>query len=178
MTPLRILPWVLLACLWVFGVATYGADLPADLPQSINLGGDVTATMPSSLGRWLLIPLVATGSLGFILGLTLALPKYPQLFNFPEKERFLRLPARYRGPVLRAMQTTLDATATTMMLMLGTTYFAFWRVARGHDLGASHLAIVLGAVAFAPVVLILVARVNAATEEAERRWKDAGSPAE
>ncbi len=155
MTPLRILPWVLLACLWVFSVAT-----------------------SSSLERWLFIPLVATGSLGFILGLTLALPKYPQLFNFPEKERFLRLPARYRGPVLRAMQTTLDATATAMMLMLGTTSYALWRAARGDDSASSHVAIVLGAVAFSPVVLILVARVNAATEEAERRWKDAGSPAD
>jgi uncharacterized membrane protein len=177
MTPFRILPWVLLLMLLVFTGATYGDVSLTELPQRINAAGRVTDTMPKTLVNWFLLPGIAVLTQLGLTVITVLLPRRPELFNFPEKDRFLRLPPSYRAPVIREMQLTLDVTGTVTTLMLCVVQFVLWRAAIGASGSANGPWIAVAAIFVGPAILLMVTRVTSATEAAEKQWKAAGSPA-
>lgn len=169
---LRILPWAIWAALVVFSIATY-AGLPAEIPRHLNAAGAITGSVERSWMSWMLLPLIAAAVQGFITWLTLLLPSQPELFNFPEKERFLKLPAAYRGDVIARMQETMDVIGALTMLALFAVQIVLWRSALGHASKSTLPLMLVGTVVFIPVALLLTLRVNSATEVAERKWKAA-----
>jgi uncharacterized membrane protein len=173
---LRMLPWALWAALLLFSVATY-EDLPAAIPRHLNASGAVTATTTKSLLSWLMVPGIGLLMLAFISGLAALLPKKPQLFNFPEKERFLTIPEAYRGPVIARMRETLDVTNVFMVLVFGIVQIMMWRVSRGDSAQGYSLGLIIGTILFTPGIFLLTARVNRAVDEAEQRWKASGRKA-
>lgn len=175
MTPLRILPWALWVALLLFTAATYSA-LPAEIPQQLDFAGRVTRSTPRGWLSWMMLPLISGLILGVLTVLRASLPKRPQHFNFPEKERFLRLPPRYRALVIPHMQATLDFTSVFLVLTMGGVQYTLWRTALGERTDGLELMIPLGSVIVLPLLLILTSRVNTATEDAERKWKADGSP--
>lgn len=175
MTALRILPWTLLAALFAFTLGTYGG-LPAEIPTHINGAGEPTNIVTKSLGNWLLLPLVALGVQVLLAGISAILPKRPDLFNFPEKARLLALPPSYQAPAVAWMRIVLDVSALMTLLIMGYVQWMLWRTALGHRESAGLAIILGGTVVMAPTILILVWKVNEATIESERKWKDAGSP--
>lgn len=172
MMALRILPWALWVAIAVFSVATFG-ELPAEIPRHLSAAGDVTRSTPTSWWSWMLLPIIAFVTLGLLSGIEAALPKRPDLFNFPEKERLLALPPEYRRDVIREMQMVLSATAVLAMLVFGVVQVVMWRAAHGHPTSFALPLISVSAIAFVPVVLLLTSRVNNATIEADRRFKAA-----
>ena len=167
---LRLLPWLLWAALLLFSIATYGG-LPADLPRRINAAGDVTQTDPRSLFNWLLVPGIAAFVQGMLSFVSSLLPTQPELFNFPEKERFLKIPSAYRGPVIARMRDVLDIVGTFTMALIFFVQFGLWRVGLGERLPALMPIILIGSIGFLPLVLLLSVRINSAVDEAEQRWK-------
>ena len=166
---LRLLPWALCLALVLFTAATY-STLPAAIPQHLNAAGEVTRTLPTSWFTWMLLPLIAVVIQGLMTGATLLLPKRPDLFNFPEKERFLKLPPEYRGDVIPRMQQTMDALGALTVLVLFGVQVMLWRVALGHSPSNVFPILILCTVVFLPAALVLTARVNTATEEAHKKW--------
>jgi uncharacterized membrane protein len=169
----RILPWVVLIGLVVFSAATY-ADLPAEIPTKISARGIVTHTAPKGLFEWFLLVGIAALTQAFMTGLTVMLPKKPELFNFSEKEKFLRLPKEYQRPVIVHMQFAMDIIGALTMMTLGFVQWMIWRTALGHPPGLS-LAWLMGlTVLIAPVAFLLVGRVSAEVDIQERRAREAG----
>lgn len=175
MISLRILPWALLVGLFAFAFGTYDT-LPAEIPTHVNSAGEPTRVVAKSLGKWLLLPLVALGVQALMAGISALLPKRPDLFNFPEKARLLTLPPAYQAPAVAWMRVTLDISALMTLLIMGYVQWMLWRTALGHREGAGMAVIMVGTILMLPAILIVVSKVNDATIEGERRWKEAGSP--
>lgn len=167
---LRALPWAMWATLLLFSVATYG-DLPPEIPQHFNAAGKVTSTMPKSPLSWMMVPGIALVSLAGLGWLSAVLPKKPHLFNFPEKERFLKIPDAYRAPVIARMRETLDVTNIFMVLVFGTVQVMIWRAGLGDSPGGYSVGLIIGTVMFTPGIFLMTSRVNSAVDEAEKRWK-------
>jgi uncharacterized membrane protein len=173
---LRVLPWVLWAVLVGFSVLTFDT-LPAEIPRHLNSAGAITSSVPRTWFSWMLLPIVALATQWLLFGLAHHLPKDPSLFNFPEKEKFLKLPPAYRGDVIPRMQSALDVAGVFMMLMILFVQWLMWRTALGQETPSTMTYILVPTVLLVPLMLILTSRVNSAVEDAERKWKAAGSPA-
>lgn len=168
----RALPWLMWVTLVLFSVATY-STLPDQIPQHLNAAGEVTRTMQRSFWSWLLLPGIAGLTLGLVSWSGAFVARKPQYFNFPEKERFLKIPAEFHGPVLVRMRETLDVTGIFLILVMGYVQFMMWRSAQGTNVQGMSIGLIVGTVMFTPAILILTSRVNTAVDEAEQRWKSA-----
>ena len=169
---LRLLPWAIWCALVVFSVATY-AGLPGDIPQHINAAGETTRSAGKTWFTWLLLPGVAGLTLALLSGLTLAFPKHPDLFSFPEKERLLKIPAEYRGEVIQCMQQTMDVIATLTIAVMAFVQYTLWQLAHGRPMSNALPIILISTVVFLPVALVMTSRVSRATEAAEKKWRAA-----
>lgn len=168
---LRILPLGLLALMLAFAVGTY-PDLPAQIPTNFDFNGAVTGVRTKSIQSWFGLPFIALGVHLLLLTVTQMLPQKPHLFNFPDKERFLRLPTAYQGPVIAAMQWTLDMTSLAVMLVMATVQVLMWRAAMGKTDEIAHLAFLIGSIILGPAILISITRVTNAVDAAEKRWRE------
>jgi multisubunit Na+/H+ antiporter MnhG subunit len=168
---IRFLGFGLLLAMVVFAAATYGA-LPDRIPTKLALDGTPLRMGDRSWLGWYGLPALGAAIFALMQGIAAALPKRPHWFNFPDKERFLRLPPPYQAPVIAMMRVILDAAALGTLLSLLVVQLTMWRVANGHAAGAlafvPHFAFLL-----APVILILVTRVSEAVEREEKRWRAA-----
>ncbi len=166
---IRFLAFGLLFAMVVFAAATYGS-LPDRIPTKLALDGTPQRMGDRSALGWFGIPALGVAMFALLQGIAVALPRRPHWFNFPDKERFLRLPATYQAPVIAKMRVILDVAALGMLLILFVVQLTTWRVANGHPVGA--LAFVpLFAFLLTPVILILVSRVSEAVEREEKRWR-------
>lgn len=172
----RTVSWTLVLLLFAFALGTFGG-LPEQIPTGIDASGNARGLREKSLLVWLLVPLMALLIQGMLEWIRASLPRRPHWFNFPDKDRFLRLPERFRPPVLDAMRATLDITAGVGHLPLLLVQYLLWQTAIGHPSGSGVVFVLVAGVFIGPVILITVGRVTAATDEAERRWKAEGSPA-
>jgi hypothetical protein len=172
---LRALPWVLLLVSFVFALATW-SSLPETIPMRLNSRGEVSRLVAKSFWPWFGLPLVALGSHWLMYGVGLLLPKHPALFNHPEKERFLKIPRAFHGPVIAEMRTLLDAASGGVVCTIVLVQFILWRAAVGTPV-ATATARGLGVAALkAPVILLFLPRSTPAGGEAERAWQAAGDP--
>jgi len=168
---LRILPFGIFALLLAFAAGTY-AGLPAAIPTHFDFSGAVTGVRTKSIQSWFGLPVIALGVHLLLLTVTQMLPKRPHLFNFPDKDRFLRLPTAYRGPVIAAMQWTLDLTSLLVMLVMATVQVLLWRASLGKADGIAHLSLLIFSILLGPAILISITRVTNAVDAAERRWRE------
>ena len=167
---LRVLPWGLCGALVLFSVATY-VTLPEMIPQHFDAAGNITAMTERSWGSWAAIPIIAVVTLVFLAGLSAAITRKPQLFNFPEKERFLRIPEAHRGPVIDRMREMLDVAASVTVLVFSLVQFMIWRTALGNPAGGLSIGLVVLPLVAAPGLLVMLSRINGAVDEAEQRWQ-------
>lgn len=170
MNSTRILPWVVVIGLIGFTAATY-TGLPAEIPTKISSSGVVTHTEPKTLFNWFLLVGITALTQAFLTGITIMLRGKPELFNFPEKERFLALPSEYRPPVIERMQFVMDIVGTLTMLFLFYVQFMLWRVALGNPHHLGFAAMIVLTIFFVPVTFLLVGRVSAEVEVQEKRWR-------
>lgn len=173
---LRLLPWALLLGLVVFVIGTYG-QLPDTIPLKLDGSGRIVRSGTKSWFNYGGITMVAVAVQCLLGALSWYLPKKPSLYNFPDKERLLRLPARYQRRAIDLMRSTLDAIAALTLLTMWAVQWLIYRAATGHPDANTLVYIVLLAVATGPVALILTSRISSEVDAAERRWKAEGEPA-
>ncbi len=174
MRPLRLLSWGLVLAIVAHAAATYGA-LPARIPTHVGLNGVADRFSDRSLGLWFLLPSVAIGLLLLFEFLTRLMRTRPELLNIPDRERFVRLPARFREPVDAVIATLMDSTVLSVALVMGLIQWHQWRIAMGEP-GAPGVLLVLAPFPITFVVLLQVVRISNAVDAADRRWNEAGSP--
>ncbi len=173
---LRLLPWELWAALVGFSAATY-KSLPAAIPRHLDFSGAVTSTVPRTWLAWMLIPIIALATQALLLWLTLYIAKVPELFNFPEAEKFLKLPPAYRGDVIPRMQQTLDAVGVFTMVVMGAVQVLMFFAAKGYALPHASIFLMVSTIVLVPGLMLMTSRVNSAVEVAEKKWRASGSPA-
>jgi uncharacterized membrane protein len=172
MSVLRILAWACWVLLVVFSVATF-PELPAELPRHLNTAGEVTRSEPKTWVSWMLLPLIALVTQALLTGLEFILPKRPDLFNFPEKDRLLALPPEYQRDAVREMQMLLQVIGIVVMLVFGIVQVMMWRSAHGTRITNALPVLIIVSIAVLPLTLWLSSRVSTATLESERRFKAA-----
>ena len=175
MRPLRFLSWGLVIALFAHAAATYGT-LPARIPTHLGFNGVADRFRDRSLGLWFLLAGVSVGILVLFDFLTRVMRTRPELLNIPDRERFVRLPAQFRAPVDTVIATMMDSTVIAVVLVMGLIQWHQWRIAIGQS-GAPRVLLLLAPFPIIFVVLLQVVRISAAVDAADRRWKDAGSPA-
>lgn len=169
----RLLPWVFVGIHFLFAVGVY-PTLPPRIPTHLDVSGVVTATSATSWGAWFALPMVSVATTGLLAAIAAYLPRNPSLFNFPDKARFLALPAEYQPPVVAVMRTTLDLTASGVAITMGLVQLLLWRAAFGTVPRSAQMLLLLLTLLLGPAILLSVTRVSAAVEAAERRLRDRG----
>jgi uncharacterized membrane protein len=178
MMMLRLLPWALWLGMVALALGTF-AGLPEEIPRHIGAAGKITRSVPTTLGGWLLLPIIAGATQLLLSWISVwVLPRRQDLFNIPDKDRLMKLPPSYRASVVPQMQMTLDAVATCTMVTMCVVQVMLWRAAMGERVEGWTAGLIVGTVLIAPIALILTSKVSDAVAEAERRWKAAGSPTE
>jgi hypothetical protein len=115
--------------------------------------------------------MIGFATLLLLQGIGAVLPRHPQLFNFAEKERFLKIPRAYHGPVIALMRATLDLTGAIVALTFLFVQVMLWRAGGGKAPAEMHIAVLVLSIGTLPLVLLMTSKINTAVEEAERRWK-------
>lgn len=168
----RLLPWAILTGMVLFAAATYGG-LPEQVPSHIDFDGEVTRSSAKSFWSWFLLPIIAVVTQALLTWLTFVLSREPKWFNFPDKERFLRLPKEYHPPVVRWMQLTMDAAGIVVALTMFAVQWLLWRSAMGEPQGLGLALILVSSVMTGPAILILTTKVTEEVERQEKRWREA-----
>lgn len=149
---MHVLNALLLAVLLGASLAVW-PDLPERIPGHFSAGGEVTRWEAPSLGRWLVLPLMALAITAMNYALAAALPRWPGMFNHPDKDAFLALPAAARAPVITRMRTFMYGISALITVVLAVIQWVRYRTAFGAEPDAYiAVALVLSAM-IAPIAL-------------------------
>lgn len=165
---LRVAGAVTLLALIGFSAVSYG-DLPARIPGHFDFSGAPTRFDETSVWSWFMPPAIAAGLWGLLAFVGSRLPSNPELFNFPQKERFLALPPAHRGPVIEEMQAFLELTSVLVTALFLVIQLMVWRVAMQGSAGALAQVPLVGVVLLVLAMLLWLPRLKRAVEVAERR---------
>ena len=101
---LRLLNLLLLAALWAASAAVY-PRLPEQIPTHFNLAGTPDAWSPRTLLTWFMLPLIATALVAFLGFMGRVAETRPELWNVPEKGKFLDLAPEARAPIVARLRS-------------------------------------------------------------------------
>lgn len=168
----RRIHWIngLLAAAVLVGSALVWPELPERVPGHFDLGGEVTRWDSPSVLSWFGLPLVGLALVAMLYGVARILPHRPDLFNMPDKDRFLELPPAFRGPVIAQMRGMMFGLASLMLTMFGVIQWMRYRTAQGAD-SEPYMAIVLVLTAITtPIILgIWLPRIQRETDRQVKR---------
>jgi uncharacterized membrane protein len=118
--PLRLAALGLLAALYAGSAAAY-PRLPERIPIHFDLAGNPDTWASTTLLSWFMLPLIATAVAGLMLVGGRVSEYRPELWNVPEKPRFLALSAEARAPIvarLRAFLALMAVMTTALMALI------------------------------------------------------------
>ncbi|HEX5870420.1 MAG TPA: DUF1648 domain-containing protein [Longimicrobium sp.] len=116
----RLLNLLLLGALFAGSVMVY-PRLPERFPRHFDLSGQPDAWEERSLVGWLLLPAVAAGVAALMELAARTAQSAPQLWNVPDKPRFLALTREEREPIaqrLRAFVALVGAASTALICVI------------------------------------------------------------
>lgn len=167
---------ILLASLWLGSLFAW-PHLPARIPIHFGIQGRADRWVETSLLAWFGLPLLALAVVLTNAALARWLPRRPDLFNHPDKQRFLALPAAYRAPVIRRMQNFLHGVSVQVVLLFGLIQVAVYRTARGAESSTFMVVVlVLGTAVLPMLVLWNIARVQTEITRQSRRFQRQAEP--
>jgi uncharacterized membrane protein len=134
-------------------IAWFG--LPSRIPTHFGLSGAADNWSSRSLTAWFGLLL---GSLGVhALTIVLMSPKLQYLWNFPEKERFLKLTPEQQAPVLELMRSLGGAASSCVTLSMFGLQIGMYLTAHGHAKGLPSYILVF---MFVPTLCLLIGLVG------------------
>ncbi len=167
---------ILLGALWLGSLLAW-PHLPARIPTHFGLSGKADSWAETSLLSWFGLPLLALAIVLLNTVLARQLPTRPSLFNIPDKQRFLALPAEYQAPVILRLQDFLHWINAEIVLLFGLIQWAIYRTAVGADTRTYMLVVLILGVAVLPVlVLWSTAGVQAEITRQFRRFQQQVGP--
>lgn len=126
--------------------------------------------------RWMLLPLTALGIMVMNYRLAALLPRRPGLFNHPDKDTFLALPAATQAPVIARMRTLLYGLSALLTAVFGLLQWTRYRTAHGADPELYVALMLLLGVVSAPIALaVWLPPISRKVREQARREAEAGA---
>ena len=124
---MRRLLYTLLLTYWAACFAWY-PKLPDRYPIHFNARGQPDGWSQGPFG-WFLLPAIGTMTLLLLLGVGKLARRAPQLWNIPEKKRFLALSAEQRAPIESVLDGILEVAALYTLVVIATCQWAIYRSA-------------------------------------------------
>lgn len=126
---IRAAKWTVLAA-YLIACALTWSTLPARIPYHFSINGRADAWADNTLLAWFGLPAVA---LALVIALdaigAFSTNSAPQLWNVPEKEKFLALTADKRSRVMSELRTFLDVTAIWCIALMMVVQYQIYVVA-------------------------------------------------
>lgn len=149
---------VLLLVTWFSVAALVRPSLPERIPIHFGLDGTADAWAQTGFVSWFGLPTVALATALLLWGMVrLARRASPELWNVPEKERFLRLTPEQRAPILARLERMSAICGLVTSAMFLAIHVAVYETAMGHRAGLPWYAF---AVMIGGVVLILALAIG------------------
>lgn len=149
----RLLNLLLLAALFAGSMMVY-PHLPRRFPIHFGVSGQPDGWATRSPLSWLMIPLVAAGTVLLLEVASRISVRNPHLWNVPDKPRFLTLTAEERAPIIHRLQNFMGLVGVMTTALMGVVQASIYHAATGRtpDLPAyflpalvMYMVIVLGA---------------------------------
>lgn len=175
----------LLATLVLASLATFG-DLPARIPVHFGLDGTPDRWADRSLGRWMVLPLVAAGSGALVYACVWLVGRFPNTMNVPDAARYRALTPAARGEVVSSVQRFLLGLTAVLQGLFLALQAGTWQVATGAadrlpwfvlaSMGILIVGSPIGAVVFIVRISSLVRRLHAAENPSGPSGRSPRSP--
>ena len=125
---MRRLGFALLAAYWAACVLWY-QDLPQPYPVHFNAAGipDRWADGPF---EWFLLPVIGTVTFCVVIGAGALARTSPNLWNIPEKKRFLALTEQQRAPIVGVLMHFMDVAAIYTLAIIAFVQWLMYTTAR------------------------------------------------
>ena len=130
------------------------SSLPRRIPLHFGFGGALDAWTRTSLVSWFGLWVIAVALSAFLYVVSTRGPL--DSWNIPEKERFLRLSAQQRAPVMELLHRLMAGAAICCTIVLSALHFGLYLVASGY---ANQLPWYITSVMYGAVVVLLVSTV-------------------
>lgn len=123
----RLLNLLLLGALFAGSLVVY-PRLPERIPMHFDLSGQPDVWQQRTVAAWLMLPAIAAGT-ALLLELASRMSvQNPQLWNVPDKPRFLALTPEERAPIIHRLQNFMGLVGLTvtavMMVVQASVYLA------------------------------------------------------
>ncbi|HEX2079005.1 MAG TPA: hypothetical protein VHG08_14880 [Longimicrobium sp.] len=109
---------------------------------------------------WFALPLIATAVAGFLELASRYSVRHPQLWNVPDRRRFLELDPAARAPIVAQLQDFMAMTGMMGTALVMLVQFSIYRYATGHGSGLP-VYVFAGTGIFLLVLLSSALRMNA-----------------
>lgn len=175
-TRMHVVNALLLATLFAASLLVW-PELPERIPGHFSAGGEVTRWEPPSLARWMLLPLLALAIAAMNYGVAALLPRYPGMFNHPDKNAFLALAPARRAPVIARMRTMVYGMSALVTALLGVLQWVRYRTASGADPDVYIAVTLVMGMMIAPIALgVWLPPISREVREQARREREVTGP--
>lgn len=149
----RLLNLLLLGALFAGSMMVY-PDIPQRFPIHFGASGQPDGWATRSPLSWLMVPLIAAGSVLLLEAASRISVRNPQLWNVPQKSRFLALTPNERAPIIHRLQRFMALVGVMTTGLMAVVQASIYHAATGRAPGLPayflpalvvYMAIVLGA---------------------------------
>jgi|GEM_PF-1510251 len=154
----------LLAATWLVSIYAYG-NLPQRIPVHFTWDGMPDNWSDKTYYTYFFLPLLGTI---IVIGM-LVLTKFPEIYNFPQKEQIKTWPAEKKKPIHAILSKMMLVIALLVNLLFFFIQFMIIEGAKKQQVEKSQFWIIMGlSIAFLPVVLYYLVRVGKTIEELKK----------
>ncbi|HET9441402.1 MAG TPA: DUF1648 domain-containing protein [Longimicrobiales bacterium] len=129
---MRRFAYALLTAYWAMCLMLY-PRLPARMPLHFNWRGEADGWTNNASAVWFMLPVIATLTLLMIWGAGKLAARSPQLWNVPEKQRFLALSEAQRAPIVRHLLGVMDVAALYTLSLIIVVQVSMYRGALSEE---------------------------------------------
>lgn len=151
--------------LYFAAAAALWSKLPQRVPIHFDFAGQPTTWARTSVLSWFGLPLLAAAITVLLYGIARASTGTPELWNIPERERFLALPSAARAPIIAYLHRLTAWAALLVTFTFITIHVGVYQTATGRSAGLRWESLLL---MLAPVGILLLLALSIARNAGEQ----------
>lgn len=156
---------LLLLVLYFAAAALLWPTLPERVPIHFDFAGRPTTWARTSMLSWFGLPLLAAAMTLFLYGMGRVSDRAPELWNVPEKKRFLALSPAARAPIVAYLSRFMAWSAVMVSLTFIGIHVGVYQTAMGRSTGLSWQSHLFG---LAPIGVLLLLALRIAHNAGEQ----------
>ena len=156
---------LLVLALYFAAAAALWSTLPERVPIHFDFTGQPTTWARTSILSWFGLPLLAAAMTFLLYGIASASTHAPELWNIPERERFLALSPAARAPIIAYLHRLMAWAALLVTFTFITIHVGVYQTATGRSDGLRWESLLL---MLAPVGILLLVALSIARNAGEQ----------